>query len=218
MNREVVVAGVLVLALTSAAHARQTIAVPGPNVAPGGTVNVTLTGTGGEQYALVGSSVSRGFSYAGVALTVGTDVTILSLGVIPAGGSVVIPVTPPIPQLDRYYVQGVTSASGFASITATNAVVLINSEVTRLFQGLGGGVTAAGTGFALSPGVTVTKTAVGTYRIDYPTQNSTGSNLFPTITPTAGGSPTSVVANNATMTVTFPADTAFYFALVRVLR
>src|SRR5262245_54539414 len=52
----------------------QTISVPTFVVDPGATINVTVTGTPGQNYALIGSITNSGFTFAGVNLSVGVDV------------------------------------------------------------------------------------------------------------------------------------------------
>ena len=65
--------------------------------------------------------------------------------------------TPPFPARDRFYVQGVFSSNGFASITPTNGVPLINNQAAQLFMPLGAIVTSAGTVAFGSQGLTVAK-------------------------------------------------------------
>lgn len=48
--------------------------VPSYIVAPGASVNVTVTGAAGQHYAVIASTANSGFSYGGVALQVGADV------------------------------------------------------------------------------------------------------------------------------------------------
>ena len=77
--------------------------------APGETVSVTITGVPGAFFAVLGSSMNGGFSYAGVALGVGSDVVILAQGVISGSGEASMQVVPPFngTVLDRYYLQAV---------------------------------------------------------------------------------------------------------------
>lgn len=213
------ISGLLVSLVATTAYAQQSISVSSLAVNPGGSINATVNGPVGFQFALIGSNTGSGLAYAGVSLAVGTDVTILTVGAIPGGGSVVVPVTPPFPVRDRYYIQAVVSSDGFASIGPTNGLTLFNNEVAKVFQPLGGGVTAAGVGFALSPGVSVTKTAVGTYRLDFASAFTGVTNQFPMITSFTGGSaPIALTGNNAAYTVTFAADTGFFFTIIPVRR
>jgi hypothetical protein len=102
------------------------------NVAPGASVSVTLTGTPGQNFALIGSSTNAGFSYAGVQLAVGNDVTILAQGVLDGTGQAVVSIRPPFQgtTLDRYYIQGVTSSSAvFQPLAASVGRVLRNQDL-----------------------------------------------------------------------------------------
>ena len=92
---------------------------------------------GRSPFALIASTTNGGFSYAGVNLSVGTDVQILTIGALTAP-AVVVPVTLPFPARDRYYVQAVFTDNGFASISASNFVVLINYQAASLFMPIGG--------------------------------------------------------------------------------
>mgnify|MGYP000264056231 CR=1 FL=1 len=118
---------VLGLAVTAApAAAQPTLTASATTVAPGAPVTLTIAGTPGQQYALLGSSVGAGMAYAGVNLGVGADFVILSVGAIGGTGSVSVNVTPPFvgTTLDRYYLQAVTSSSpAFVPLTASASVV-----------------------------------------------------------------------------------------------
>ena len=123
----------LVLGLTTLAApatAQPTLTTPATTVAPGAPVTVTITGTPGQHYALLGSSVGAGMAYAGVNLGVGADFAILSMGAIGGTGSVSVNVTPPFvgTTLDRYYLQAVTSVStAFVPLSASGSLVLRNN-------------------------------------------------------------------------------------------
>ena len=69
-------------ALAGPAMAQPTLGASATTVTPGAAVTVTITGTPGQQYALLGSSVGAGMAYAGVNLGVGADFVILSVGAI----------------------------------------------------------------------------------------------------------------------------------------
>lgn len=208
----------LLLVWVPASHA-QTLSVPATAVAPGASVSVTVTGTAGQNYALVGSATGSGLTFNGVPFSVGTAFQILSVGVLDGAGTAVVPVTPPFPASDRYYLQALTSASaGFIPFALGPGLPLVNTEVSKLFQALGGGVTAAGVGFAMSPGVTVTRTAQGTYRVDYAGQGTQATNFFPNVSPNGAATLVSLVGNNGTFTVQFTTDVAFYFTVTPVRR
>lgn len=200
----------------------QTLSVPSIVVAPGGSVVATVSGTPGQNFALIASITNGGFSYAGTALSVGTDVAVLAIGVLDGAGSATVSVTPPFPARDRYYIQAATSASaGFSPLSASNAIVLLNAQEARVYMAVGGGVNANGSSFAVSPGVTVQRTGVGVYQISFAAfvGQFGGPNVIPNITPftpTTGIS--GISANNAGFTVAFPADTGFFFTATPVRR
>jgi hypothetical protein len=104
------IAAVLVLLGASAAVAQPQLAVTPTEVPSGGSVTATITAPGGNYYVLLGSARDSGLTYGGVALGVGTDVALLSMGVVGPGGSVAVPVTPPLSAgLDVYYLLAVIS-------------------------------------------------------------------------------------------------------------
>src|SRR5262245_3491749 len=105
--RQAVTPAILVLAMSTAAFAQPQLTVSATVVNPGATVSATITGTPGQNYALVGSSVGAGLTYAGVALAVGPDVIVLSVGTLDGTGKVTVAVRPPFTGtvLDRYYIQ-----------------------------------------------------------------------------------------------------------------
>lgn len=122
----------LVLAAAGLAAAQPTLSASSTNVPPGTPVTLTVTGTAGHNFAVIASSVGSGFSYAGVALAVGTNVSIVATGVIGGGGTAVVGFTPPFAgsALDRFYVQAVTSPSAaFAPLQASAGVVLHNRDL-----------------------------------------------------------------------------------------
>jgi hypothetical protein len=117
------------------AAAQPTIALSATTVNPGQTVNVTVTGGPGQNYAIIGSSVNGGFSYAGVALAVGPDVVVVAMGVLDGAGNAVVAVRPPFAgtTLDRFYLQAVTSTSpGFVPLQASPGAVVRNGDLISL--------------------------------------------------------------------------------------
>jgi hypothetical protein len=204
------------LACVSVADAQTS--VPTYIVAPGGTINVTVTGTPGQNYAIIASTTNSGFSYGGVPLQVGPDVVILAIGVLDGSGQAVLPVTPPFPTRDRYYVQGVVSASpDFLPPTPLNSVTLVNADAARTFMPIGGIVNANGTPAFVTTNVTVTRTGVGVYQI-----NHTGffaiPTAIPTITPTGGATVLAISTNSNVTTVTLSADATFFFTIQSIRR
>jgi hypothetical protein len=114
------------------ASAQPQVALPTTVVAPGESVTVTVTGNPGAFYAVLGSSINGGFSYAGVALGVGTDVAILAQGVLGASGEAAVDVVPPFngTLLDRYYLQAVTSpARNFVPLQPSQSRAVRNGDL-----------------------------------------------------------------------------------------
>lgn len=186
-------------------------------VAPGASTNLTLSGTAGQSYAVIASRTSGGFSYAGVNLAVGLDVAVLTVGTLDGAGSATVSVTPPFPTVDRYYVQAVFSSDGFGSITPSNSVSLLNLQEARQYMPVGGIVSAAGALQFGSPGITVTRTGVGVYRIDTVGQFAIPS-VIPSVTPAGNATVVTVSTNAAVTTVTLSADANFFFTLQPVRR
>lgn len=214
--RHVVVSAFLVagalLAIAGRAEAQALINFASPVVVPGASVTGTITGgTGGENFAVIGSTSNQGFSFAGVALAVGTDVSLVAVGTLDGSGSATVSFTPPVHLRDRFFVQLVTSPSpGFVPLTARNNWVLISSDVARYVWGIGGVVNAAGTLQNGTAGVTVTRLGVGQYRIDFP---NLMSGPFVVSTDAIGGATLiGRTVAGSTATVTFSADTVFSFA------
>lgn len=214
--RRLIVAVFATLACSSAALA-QTATPANYIVGAGGTTNFTLAGSAGQQYAVIASTTNSGFAYAGVALAVGTDVQILSIGALDGAGRATVPVTPPFPQRDRYYVQAVFTTDGFASITPSNSVVLLNNQEARVYMPIGGVVGATGTLLFGSPNVTVTKTGAGVYRVDYPGLFNIPA-VIPSITPINNATVVALSVNPNTMTVTLSGDAGFYFTVQAIGR
>lgn len=206
-------AAVLITATAAAAQPTMTASPLMPN--PGVPVTLTVTGTAGQSFAVIGSTTWGGFSYAGVNLSVGTDVTILATGVLNGSGQGTASVTPPFPGRDRYYVQAVTSADGFASIAASGRLTLVNNQEARLAMPIGAMIRADGTTLFVSPGVTVTK-AGSVYTIDHP-------GLFdfvpvPVVSVTGNATITSIASTAAQTVVTLSADGGIAFTAQAIRR
>lgn len=123
---------VLVAVTSGVATAQPVISASSTVAGPGETITITITGTAGHNFALVGSTVGSGMSYGGVALSVGTDVNIIATGVIGGSGSVALGFTPPFQgsTLDRYYLQAVTSTSAsFVPTAASSGLVIRNRDL-----------------------------------------------------------------------------------------
>lgn len=130
------IATVLMTATAAFAQPTMTASPIMPN--PGVAVTLTVSGTAGQSFAVIGSTTWGGFSYAGVNLNVGT-------GVLNGSGQGPVSFTPPFPARDRHYVQAVTSTNGFATIAASGRLTLVNNEEARLAMPIGGMIRADGT-------------------------------------------------------------------------
>lgn len=205
------------LALTAVAASAQPTLTSSPLiVSPGASATLTVTGTAGQSFAVIGSRTWSGFSYAGVDLAVGTDVTILGVGVLDGTGTGSITFTPPFPAQDRFYVQAVTSSNNFGTITATNRATLISSQEARLYMPIGGLVAANGTPVFLSPGLTVSKSG-SVYTFNHPGMFEYG-NPIPTVSVTGNATITSIVANFSQTVITLSNDGGIAITIQTVRR
>lgn len=124
---------VLLTTCGTVAWAQTTLTADPGIVGPGGTVSLRVTGPAGQRFAVIGSAVNSGFSYAGVALAVGSDVVILAQGVLDGTGVATLGVIPPFngTTLDRYYLQAVTSPSAaFNPLSPSAGVVIRNRDAS----------------------------------------------------------------------------------------
>lgn len=121
-----------------AQQAPPTLALSHEVIAPGGVVTATITGVPGQHYALLGSTMGAGFSHAGVALALGTDVVIIASGVFDGTGTAVVSGVPPFQftTLDRYYLQAVTSTSpAFNPPVASPRRIVRNADLVAGLSG-----------------------------------------------------------------------------------
>src|SRR5688572_33446616 len=100
-----------VLSASAAFAQAPTLAVSQNNVVPGASVNLTITGAPGDNYAVIGSTVDAGATYAGQPLAVGADYVIVAQGVLDGTGRAVTQFTPGFrgSVIDRAYLQVATS-------------------------------------------------------------------------------------------------------------
>ena len=120
------------------AAAQPQLSVSATVVTPGQGVTVTITGTPGQFYALIGSSVGAGLSYAGVPLGVGADFALLQQGVLNFNGQATANVVPPFygTTLDRYYLQAVSSpVPSFVPPSPSVGVVVRNGDLVAGLTG-----------------------------------------------------------------------------------
>jgi hypothetical protein len=116
-------------------------------LAPGDSVTVTVTGAPGAYYAVLGSDVNPGGSFARSNLKVSHDVTILTTGVLDGAGEATASIVPPFvgTVLDRYYFQAVTSFSPrFDSLESSDAAVVRNGDLVKGLEGPPGPAGATG--------------------------------------------------------------------------
>ncbi len=134
----VVLSSLFALVAPIAAQAQPVLTVSTVAVPPGSPVSVTVQGVPGRHFAVIGSATNAGFSYGGVALSVGHDVVILAHGVLNGTGAAVVPIVPPFQgtTLDRYYLQAVTSPSAsFVPLEASAGRVVRNRDsATGIFD------------------------------------------------------------------------------------
>jgi hypothetical protein len=206
-----------VFAFTGLAHAQVTLTPNSYIVNAGGSTVVTVTGTPGQQFAVIGSTTNFGFSYSGVNLAVGADVQILATGVLDGAGNGTATVTPPFTTRDRYYLQAATSPSAaFNPLTASNSVVLINNQLARLLMPIGALVASSGNIIFGTQGITVTKSGA-VYTIDHAGFFAAPAAL-PDITPSAGATILSLATNGNQTVVTLSAEAGFIFKMQQVRR
>jgi hypothetical protein len=132
LTRRVIVFASLVLTAASVSFAQPQIALSTTVVEPGQSTVVTVTGPPESLYAIIGSSVNGGFSYAGIPLHVGNDVAILTVGKLDNSGRASVAIVPPFNGtiLDRYYLQAVTSTSrNFIPFQPSEGAVVRNSDL-----------------------------------------------------------------------------------------
>ena len=216
----------LLVAASGPAWAQLSISLNRAVVPQGGTVQVTVNGTPGRYYAVIGSQTNSGFSFGGLDLAVGPDVTVHDTGIIPAGGSVTVDVPARLAQRDRYYLQAVTSLLPTYSPLAaqSNSEVVVNLQAGQLFMPAAGRVNANGTATAISPGLTVNRTAPGVYTVSYNGVSWNGVSfngllLVPDVTPLGPGAEVlDLTVVNTLVTVTLNTDAPVWFSLHPVIR
>jgi hypothetical protein len=133
MTRMVLATFISTFLMAGAAFAQPQISISPTSVAPGQSVTITVTGTPGQFFAVIGSSVNSGMSYAGVALGVGSDFTIHATGTLNSSGQAIVTLAPPFQgtTLDRYYVQAGTSTSpSFNPLQVSASVPVRNADLS----------------------------------------------------------------------------------------
>ncbi|HUE86929.1 MAG TPA: tail fiber domain-containing protein [Vicinamibacterales bacterium] len=144
------VATVVIFAfLVQPAAAQPALTITPVVAAPDDSVTAVITGPPGLFYVLAGSSVGAGFSYGGVALALGTDLTLHGQGVLDATGRATVNLTPPFrgTLLDRYYLQAATSPSPtFLPLAPSPGRVVLNGDLASGLVGPPGVVATNATG------------------------------------------------------------------------
>ncbi|MEZ5294403.1 MAG: hypothetical protein R2745_25210 [Vicinamibacterales bacterium] len=148
------VALVAVMSHTLPAAGQTALSASHANVTPGASVTLTVTGRPGEAFAVLGSSVNAGLSYAGQALALGPDFSVIASGVLDGGGRADVAFHPPFvgTTLDRYYVQAATSPSpAFSPLSLSPGLVLRNADLVSGLSGPAGPAGPAGPQGAMGP-------------------------------------------------------------------
>lgn len=138
----------------ASAAAQPQVALSANVVAPGESVTITVTGAPGAFYALLGSDVNSGGSFARENLKLSRDVAILSTGTLDGAGQAAVSVVPPFvgTVLDRYYVQAATSfSSRFDTLESSAAAVVRNGDLVTGLEGPPGPVGPEGPAGAPGP-------------------------------------------------------------------
>ena len=138
------------------AAAQPQVALSSTVVAPGESVAVTITGAPGVNYALLGSTVDTGQSFAQNGLKTIKEAIVLATGTLDGTGAATLNVKPPFlgTVLDRFYFQAATSfSSKFDNLESSAAVIVRNGDLVKDLNGPIGPQGPAGpTGPAGPPG------------------------------------------------------------------
>jgi len=124
--------------VAASASAQPQITLSSTVVAPGESVAITVTGAPGAFYALLGSNVDDGESFAGEGLKVRRDVAILATGTLDGAGEATLNVKPPFlgTVLDRFYFQAATSLSSkFDTLESSAAAIVRNGDLVKGLEG-----------------------------------------------------------------------------------
>jgi len=124
--------------VAASAAAQPQVSLSSTVVAPGESVAITVTGTPGAFFALLGSSVDDGQSFAREHLKVGRDVSVLATGTLDGTGEATLNVTPPFlgAVLDRFYFQAATSfSSKFDTLESSASAIVRNGDLVKGLEG-----------------------------------------------------------------------------------
>ncbi len=131
----------------ASAAAQPQVSIAPSVVAPGQSATIVVTGAPNAFYALLGSDVNDGTSFARDGLKVSRDVTVLATGALDGAGQATVRVIPPFvgTVLDRFYVQAVTSFSPrFDGLDSSAAAVVRNGDLVTGLEGPPGPVGPSG--------------------------------------------------------------------------
>ena len=139
MLKRVFVFTVLASCLVAASAAEQPqLALSSTVVAPGESVAITVTGAPGALYALLGSSVDEGGSFAREGLKLRQGVALVATGALDGAGQATLNVRPPFlgTVLDRYYFQAATSFTPrFDTLESSAAAIVRNGDLVKGLEG-----------------------------------------------------------------------------------
>lgn len=124
--------------VAASAAAQPQVSLSSTVVAPGEAVTITVTGAPGAFYALLGSTVDDGESFARERLKVRHDVAIVATGALDGAGQVTLRVKPPFlgTILDRYYFQAATSfSSRFGDLESSATAIVRNGDLVKGLEG-----------------------------------------------------------------------------------
>ena len=138
----------------ASAAAQPQISVTPTVAAPGESVTITVSGAPGAFYAILGSDIDSGTSFARDGLKVTRDVVILTTGTLDGAGQAAVKAIPPFvgSVLDRFYVQAVTSSTPrFDALESSAAVVIRNGDLVTGLEGPQGPIGPAGPAGPVGP-------------------------------------------------------------------
>jgi hypothetical protein len=124
--------------IAASAAAQPQVTLSSTVVAPGESIAVTVTGAPGAFYALLGSSVDTGESFAHEKLKFGRDVTLVATGTLDGAGQATLSVKPPFlgTVLDRFYFQAATSfSSKFDTLESSASAIVRNGDLVKGLEG-----------------------------------------------------------------------------------
>jgi hypothetical protein len=124
--------------VAASAAAQPQVSLSSTVVAPGESVAVTVTGAPGALFALLGSSVDDGESFAREKLKLRHDVTIVATGTLDGAGQATLNVKPPFlgSVLDRFYFQAATSFSTkFDTLESSTSAIVRNGDLVKGLEG-----------------------------------------------------------------------------------